>query len=100
MTTGKKWKDRGPGGARGYGWAWGRLKARVLERQPLCQWCDRRGVVELATTVDHILPRARGGTDALANLQSLCAACAKDKDMLDRGQRVKQWTGLDGWKIK
>ena len=30
-------------------------------------------------TVDHILPKARGGTDAYANLQCLCYDCNQRK---------------------
>lgn len=30
-------------------------------------------------TVDHVLPRSRGGNDALDNLQLLCRACNCDK---------------------
>ena len=35
-------------------------------------------------TIDHVVPRARGGTDHLENLQLLCAACNSikgDRDM-------------------
>lgn len=30
-------------------------------------------------TVDHIVPLAKGGTDARSNLQALCARCNKSK---------------------
>lgn len=37
----------------------------------------------LSLTVDHIVPLARGGSDELANLQTLCLACnlAKGADL-------------------
>lgn len=40
--------------------------------------CDDLGALE----IDHILPRARGGTNALANLQLLCSACNRAKGSL------------------
>jgi 5-methylcytosine-specific restriction enzyme A len=55
---------------RGSTWAWRRLRAEVLERDAYTCPCGAP-----ATTVDHILPRARGGTDALDNLQAMCGPC-------------------------
>ena len=55
-----------------------------------CERCGRRGRL----TVDHILPKSRGGTDAYANLQCLCYECNQHKaDRCDayRGSR----RGLD-----
>lgn len=41
----------------------------------LCQPCRKAGRVTLAAMVDHITPKARGGTDAEENLQAICRAC-------------------------
>lgn len=58
---------------RGYGHDWRKLRARILRRdRHLCQQCLREGRVTEATDVDHIVSKAAGGTDAEANLQSLC----------------------------
>lgn len=62
---------------RGYGAAWRLRRASQLLLHPFCQWvvtipsttCRLR-----ATDVDHIVPKAFGGTDDASNLQSLCAA--------------------------
>ncbi|EHS1339913.1 HNH endonuclease, partial [Escherichia coli] len=37
-----------------------------------------------AKTVDHIIPKAHGGTDADCNLQSLCWPCHKAKTARER----------------
>lgn len=58
---------------------------RVLKRDKgLCQLCLRAGVVREAKTVDHIIPKAHGGTDADSNLQSLCWPCHKAKTARER----------------
>ncbi|MBJ3490175.1 HNH endonuclease, partial [Salmonella enterica subsp. enterica serovar Albany] len=50
----------------------------------LCQSCLHAGVVREAKTVDHIVPKAHGGTDADSNLQSLCWPCHKAKTARER----------------
>ncbi|MDK1339207.1 HNH endonuclease, partial [Cronobacter sakazakii] len=37
-----------------------------------------------ATTVDHIKPKAHGGTDEDSNLRSLCCPCHKRKTATER----------------
>lgn len=70
---------------RGYGSKWDVIRERVLKRDKgLCQLCLRAGVVREAKTVDHIIPKAHGGTDADSNLQSLCWPCHKAKTARER----------------
>lgn len=38
-----------------------------------CWWCGKP-----AKTVDHITPKARGGTDAYSNLAPACESCNQD----------------------
>ena len=65
---------------RGYGHAWRKLRAQVLERDGyLCQACKAKGRITPATDVDHIVNKASGGTDDIDNLQALCRACHKAK---------------------
>lgn len=45
----------------------------------LCQPCRRDGRVTPATEVDHIVPKAEGGTDSHDNLQAICTACHREK---------------------
>ena len=54
---------------------WKKLRAHVLRRSPICESCQRVP----ATDVDHIVPRAQGGTHATSNLQALCKACHSRK---------------------
>jgi 5-methylcytosine-specific restriction protein A len=61
--------------ARGYGVFWQGARRAVLMHEPLCRPCTAAGRVSAATEVDHIIPKARGGTDDLDNLQPICDAC-------------------------
>ena len=47
-------------------------------RTQLPQVCAHCAATE-ALTIDHIIPRVYGGTNALANLQMLCFACHRQK---------------------
>lgn len=50
---------------------WQRIRARVLARDAhTCGYCGRD-----ATSVDHIIAKANGGTDDESNLISCCRKC-------------------------
>lgn len=71
---------RGSRHERGYGQAWERLRKAVLSRDKgLCQVCLGKGRYTPARQVDHIMPKASGGTDATENLQAICEACHRAK---------------------
>lgn len=83
---------------RGYGTTWDKTRLRILARDcGLCQPCKRAGYFRSANEVDHIIPKAQGGTDDDDNLQAICSECHIDKGNVDRGFKVKQTIGLDGW---
>lgn len=69
-------RNRGNRHERGYGTAWERLRKTILDRDGgLCQVCKAAGHITLANAVDHITPKAHGGTDDPSNLQSICLPC-------------------------
>lgn len=62
---------RGTTTARGYGAGWRKIAAAVLERDSYrCHWCGGS-----ADTADHVIPKAAGGTDQLANVVAACRPC-------------------------
>lgn len=88
--------------ARGYGAAWDRLRLVILKRDGyLCQCsdCKRRGIVKAANEVDHVKPKALGGTDDPDNLAAINADCHKRKTQAERGFTLQPRIGLDGYPI-
>lgn len=65
---------------RGYGATWRRLRPIILARDPVCTICKR----EVATHVDHIIPKVAGGDDSLTNLRGTCSRCNARKSLQDR----------------
>lgn len=66
--------------ARGYGWAWQKLRKSIMHRDcGICRICGRPG-----NEVDHIIPKSRGGLDDPDNLQCLCIECHQAKTIQDR----------------
>lgn len=56
---------------------WRQLREAQLQRQPLCGRCNKRGLVEPANVVNHVIPHK--GEENLfrdpANLESVCKHC-------------------------
>ena len=73
--------NRGTPTQRGYGNDWRKMRAYHLRNNPLCVACKARGITEVASVVDHIVPHK--GDEALRtdpdNLQSLCKRCHDSK---------------------
>lgn len=68
-----------------YGHTWRKTRDKILSRDcGVCQPCKRRGIVTAATIVDHIKPKAKGGTDSPENLEAICKACHAKKTARDR----------------
>lgn len=79
------WKDdrlRGNRHQRGYGRSWEKLREAVLRRDSYlcqCEDCTRANRLRPAHEVDHRIPKARGGTNALSNLRAINRDCHKAK---------------------
>lgn len=64
---------------RGYGASWRKLRDWILSKEPCCRPCRQAGRTRLAAAVDHILPKADGGSDDESNLQPICDECHRMK---------------------
>lgn len=67
--------------ARGYNHAWRKASKGYLDHHPLCVHCQAKGLVTVATVVDHITPH-RGDRELFwdaANWQPLCETCHNRK---------------------
>jgi len=96
------WAGRGSASERGYGAEWQRLRDQIMARDGgicRCKHCKASGIVLPAHEVDHITPKAHGGTDDPANLQAINRDCHKRKTAEDEGKRYRPATGLDGWPL-
>jgi 5-methylcytosine-specific restriction endonuclease McrA len=68
--------------ARGYGHPWQQLRLLILARdQWICRWCGAP-----ADTVDHLEPKALGGSDSPANRVAACGPCNYRRGGELRGQ--------------
>lgn len=77
-------KKRGNRHERGYGNDWTKLRNVIMRRDSyLCQVCLAVGRVTPAHAVDHIVPKANGGTDDPNNLQSICKPCHTTKTAVE-----------------
>lgn len=73
---------------------WQKLRAQVLDGEPLCRHCAARGLTVPATDVDHI--SGDPSDNRLEALQPLCHECHSIKTATDHGKRVARPVGLDG----
>ena len=83
----RRLKFKGTSADRGYDYRWRKLRNRFIAQHPHCAECLKRGVITMATDVDHIIPH-RGDARLLydeANLQSLCKSCHSKKTASEDG---------------
>lgn len=98
----KAWQHKTESSAqRGYGSAWRKLRLLVLRRDAgICQPCKKLGILHPGTEVDHIIPKAKGGTDDLDNLQGICTKAHERKTLEESGRTYRATTGADGWPVE
>ena len=82
---------------------WGAVRVRVLRRDRYtCSLCGQRALGKrvngLSPVVDHIVPRAQGGSDAPHNLRVLCLPC-HNKKTAHVDYNTKDEVGLDGYPV-
>lgn len=88
---------------RGYGTHWDKLRKVILRRDngicqcPECMGGKKR--LRIATEVDHIKPKAEGGTDDESNLRAVNSDCHKRITALQNGHKPRTHIGADGWPI-
>jgi 5-methylcytosine-specific restriction protein A len=67
---------------------WRSLRNYKIQINPLCEICERKGLVEGAREIDHIIAIKDGGERlGLSNLQSLCKSCHGSKSAKEREAR-------------
>ena len=86
QREGERDRRRGSSTARGYDYAWQKLRVRKLRADYLCASCESQGRARLACEVDHVIriterPDLRLTWD---NLQSLCRPCHATKSASER----------------
>jgi len=80
---------------------WRRRREQQLSSEPLCRFCEARGLVVPATVADHVEPH-RGDPVKFWQglLQSLCKACHdRDKQREENGGRAIAAIACDGWPV-
>lgn len=75
----KQWNAGLSSTERGYGRKHQIARDRLIRAHPFCVECEKAGRVVMTTVLDHIVPKAEGGTDDVANLQGLCDEHSKYK---------------------
>ncbi|HAV5378574.1 TPA: HNH endonuclease [Acinetobacter baumannii] len=85
------WRSNKSSTERGYGYRWQKARERFLRSNPLCVYCKAKGLVEVATVVDHIIPH-RGDQEIFwdeSQWQSLCASCHSSVKQREEKQLFK-----------
>ena len=65
-----------------------RLLLKAVEGR--CFYCEREFRYNSRTTLDHVIPRSRGGTDRRDNLRLCCPRCNSHKADLTPAEWLKQ----------
>ena len=67
---------------------WRSLRNYKIQLNPLCEICERKGLIEPGKEIDHIVAIRDGGQRlGLQNLQTLCRSCHSSKSAKEREAR-------------
>lgn len=77
-------RRRGGSTARDYGARHQKMRLMVLARDPICR-IRTHCTGAPSTDYDHIVPRSRGGQDAMENAQGACHECHSAKTAMEDG---------------
>ena len=81
-------RSRGSSASRGFDNVWQRLSTAYRQEHPLCEKCQRKGLVVPAVLVHHIVPIKEGGAQLdQSNCMSLCNPCHEAIHGKDRWKR-------------
>ena len=69
---------------RGYGTEWRRISAKVIANAVACHWCGKPFSKDDPATADHVIPKARGGTNDEQNLVAAHRSCNSRRAALAR----------------
>jgi len=77
---------------------WRRVRERVLNEQPLCQWCLEREIVTVANEVHHVEPHKGDMVKFWSGpFVATCKSCHSRRGQReDLGQETVRF-GPDGW---
>lgn len=75
------------------------IRKRHFQLEPLCVVCKAKGIVTIATELDHVVALVNGGEDVPENRQGLCKVHHDEKTRADMGWKPKPQIGLDGWPV-
>lgn len=54
------------------------IRERLLDKTPWCYYCST-GLTSETATIDHVIPKSKGGTDDSQNLVLACPECNERK---------------------
>ena len=60
-------------------WHWRALRMMALKRDECCVYCGKK-LDKRTVTLDHVIPKAKGGSDLLDNLVECCRVCKNEKE--------------------
>src|SRR5688572_7782599 len=72
------------------------MRFQILERDSFtCRFCGKRAP-ETELEVDHVVPRAKGGSDDVSNLVTACRDCNRGKGVRSVDLSRTDWNALMG----